>query len=40
MKFGYQPFRFCKLAGCIVVNYSENARIKVILEETHESNCI
>jgi hypothetical protein len=25
--------RFCKLAGCIVVNYSENGRFKVILEE-------
>jgi len=22
--------RFCKLAGCIVVNYSENDRIKAV----------
>jgi hypothetical protein len=25
--------RFCKLAGCIVVNYKENDHIKVISEE-------
>jgi hypothetical protein len=30
---GLKYVRFCKLAGCIVVNYSENDRIKVILEE-------
>ena len=29
-RFGYQPFRFCYLAGPIVVNHFENDRIKRI----------
>jgi YgiT-type zinc finger domain-containing protein len=31
---------FCGGAWCIVVNYSENDRIKADSEQTHESDCI
>ena len=32
--------RFFMLAGCVVVNNSENGRIKTNMEETRESNRV